>query len=302
MSRSTNLRFSLPLVMFFLVIFTLSQIACSDAQQSAAEKLLGGVSNRIDAVLEEPAELVFAGQIVNGENNWQNGYVVVLFKGEEEIARSVSGLRENPLVAKGPMDGVFELRVANDYKLTPSHVFTYTNNMKLEMETVSGLVGTQYVGGWLQELQPGAVQIIQVAEKQLRFTVVVLDMLQSDLPESHGPGRLAFNVKDNLLVTNVKTAEELAAEAETAVANITVTNQTNVQFSLTTDHSTTSVWNTRMIGYSGSLWDVWQNLVAGRNPNMSWETFRNAVSVYNPQLETDGYVFHAEKSYWLPLN
>ena len=275
--------FQLLIFSIILLLGTLSQAACSSTQQAAAETFLGSISNRVDDTLSQPTELVFSGQIVNDEGEWQNGYVVILFKDDQEVTRAVSGLRNSALTPSGPMDGVFELRIKNEYELTEAHPFYYTNEVQVEIKTVPGLVATQYLGAWLGKLNPKDLRIIKVPDKQVNYTIVVLDMKQETLPETHLPGRLAFDV-------------------DTGEMHIDVNASSNVpKFTSLANASSDSIWQTQMSGFSGTAEELWQLHLSAKVQNMSLETFLAVVTVYNPQLEADNLIFHKENTYIVPL-
>lgn len=291
----------LSLIVFLLGLLLLfSQIACSDIQQETVDSFLANVSGKIDATLEYPSELLFAGQIVDDNGEWQNDYVVVLFKEDKEVARTTSRLLDNALTDEGPMDGVFELRIPNEYKLTPEHKFQYTNKVTVTMATVPGMIRTQYVGAWLGELNPNEMQIIKVEEKQVQYTIVVLGLPLNELPESHSQGRLAFNVETKELVTNVQTEKEI--EAAKTVDSTNPAPQTSIQFKVFPSQNSGLEWRMQITGYYGNRWDVWERFIKGYVSGMDWETFQESVLVHNPQLESDGFVFYPDKSYLLPIN
>ncbi|MCP4419420.1 MAG: hypothetical protein GY805_22630, partial [Chloroflexi bacterium] len=155
MSRTTKFHATSLFILILLVFTTLfSQVACSSSQRIAAVNAAAAISNEVDAKLEEPSELVFAGQIETEDGRWQNNFVVVLFQNGEEKARTTSSLLDAPLSERGPMDGVFELRIRNEYKLSDTHIFYDQDSNETAMRPVSGMVGTQYIGIWYDDLNP----------------------------------------------------------------------------------------------------------------------------------------------------
>lgn len=301
MSRSNRVHSFFFLAGLLLLVSLLGQAACSLTQSEGVVQFGQVLNDEVSQSLAEPNDLVFTGQISAENGRWLNNYVVVLFKNGEEIARATSGLRENGLSPNGPMDGVFELRTRNEYKLTNSNAFFTTNGASIEMKLVSGLVGTAYIGTWFDGLKPGSIRVITVQEKQLEYAVVVLPMPLHELPESHRSGNL--RLEGELLVTTltggVGGGGELAVQA-TAVPQPTPVPQSNVQLVLLTGENDGSEWHLKLTGYYGNRWDVWERYVAGYGHSMSWETFKEAVLVYNPHLETDGFVFYPDKAYLLP--
>lgn len=303
MSRSNKVH---PIYFFaglFLLALLFSQAACSPTQREDVVRFGQIINEEVEKSLAEPNDLVFTGQISAENGRWLNNYVVVLFKNGEEIARATSGLRENGLSPNGPMDGVFELRTHNEYKLTNVTTFFLTNGTPIEMKQVSGVVGTAYIGTWFDGLRPGSLRVIAVPEKQLEYAVVVLSMPLHELPESHRPGNL--RLEGEMLVTTlpggagVGGGEDFAVQA-TAVPQATPVPQSNVQLILLPSRSNGQDWHLQLTGYYGNRWDVWERYVAGYGHSMSWEYFKEAVLSHNPQLESDGFVFYPDKVYFLP--
>lgn len=299
-------RYPSPLVLLFLVLTLLiTQIACSDYQRTAVTSLGAAISAEVDESLQTPDDLVFAGQISDASGLWQNDFVVVLFKNGEEVARTYSRLLDSPLSGLGPMDGVFELRFKNEYKLTTDHEFLQ-GAAPLSMRPVNGMVGQAYIGSWFH-LTPNSFLVIDVPDKQLKYTLVVLAMSLNEVPPSHQRGNLAFDNgrllinqqqnQQNLVVENVA---EMTTAVQTIIPTPTPIPPANIQLNLLPSRNNGQDWHLQLTGYYGNRWDVWEKYVAGRGVGMSWDTFKEVVLVYNPHLETDGFVFYPNKAYLLP--
>ncbi len=284
----------------FLGLLLLSQAACSPNQRTAVAQAAQVFSDEVDETLEKPSDLVFAGQIANDAGDWQNEFVVVLFKNGIEQTRTSSRLLNSPLSGKGPMDGVFELRVANDYELTLNHKFYDDANNQLQMSTIPGLMGTRYIGRWLGELNPNDIRVFQVGEKQLTYSVVVLPVTLDKLPDAYQPGRLRLNERTLLTDQTDESINGGLVSITTPAPQPTPVPQSNVQLVLLTGDNYGPEWHLQLTGYYGNRWDVWERYVAGYGHSMSWETFKEAVLVYNPHLEADGFVFYPDKTYLLP--
>ncbi len=303
MSRSTNFH---PTALFILVLLVFSalfsQVACSPSQRTAAVNAAAAISNEVDNSIENASEVVFTGQVEDENGRWLNGYVVVLFQDDVEVARSVTRLLDAPLSGKGPMDGVFELRVRNDYKLVGTHQFYDYDNNIIPMETMPGMLGNKYIGTWFSDLNPSDMRLVGIQDKQLEYIIVVLNYTQETLPENYKNGRLLLN---NGVLTATVTDE---VTVENSVGQIAAVSQppptppSNVQFTILPKSNGDLEWNLRMTGFFGNRWDVWENYIEGRAVGITWETFKESVLVHNPQLEADGFVFYPEKSYLLPLN
>lgn len=284
------------------ILILLSQAACTGPQLNAAGNALAVVNNEIDASLENASELVISGQVETEDGRWQNDYVVLLFQNGEEVARTTTRLLDTPLSGKGPMDGVFELRVPNNYKLTEAHDFYDQDGNLITMHPVLGMVGKQYIGIWYEDLNPKDMRTIAIPEKQLEFVLVVLQYTNDNLPDSHLQGNV--RLEGNVLITSLNEAvsDGTIAVQATAVPNPQPTPQSNIQFIVLPSSSDGLAWNLQMSGFYGNRWEVWERFIAGRVPGVTWESFKESVLVHNPQLEMDGFVFLPDKSYLLPLN
>ena len=158
-----------PTYLFLLIcglLLLFSQAACSPGQQTAMAHAAQVLSDEVNETLAEPTELVFAGQVEDENGRWLNDCVVILFKNGEEVARTTTRLMESSFTDQGPMDGVFELRIPNDYKLTLAHEFYLSNNNLMAMKTVPGMVGMRYLGTWFNDLNPNDFRVLSVPDKQ----------------------------------------------------------------------------------------------------------------------------------------
>lgn len=295
--------FSLPKVSFILFLLTLialmSQAGCTEAQQSAVNNATTNINAALDTTLETPKELVFAGQVETDDGEWQNEYVVVLFKNEEEIARTHTTMQDAHLSGKGPMDGVFELRIPNEYELTQNHNFFDINRNSVAMMPVIGTIGTQYLGIWYENLTPMDIRVVAIPDKQLRYSLAVLEHPLNDPLVSFEEDKLRLEFTDNNNSARIFALnDESNIEEETAVP--TATPQPAVELTIMPNANIGITWNVRLSGFFGNRWQVWEQFVAGRVPGLSWEQFKEIVLVYNPHLEADGFVFYPEKSYMLP--
>jgi hypothetical protein len=306
MSQAKKVHPSYLFVLICGLLLLFSQAACSPGQRMAMAQAAQAINNEVDETLAEPSELVFAGQVEDENGRWLNNCVVVLFKNGVEVIRTTSRLMDSPFSDNGPMDGVFELRIVNDYKLTLAHEFYLSNNNLMAMKTVPGMVGMRYLGTWFDNLNPNDFRVLSVPNKQAEYAVVVLPIPHDELPERYARGKLTF--QHGMLVIDQEVgggqggAEEIVVETETAVEPLPVASQPNVRFTVLPSRNNGKDWHLQMTGYYGNRWDVWEKYIAGRVPGMDWKTFEYSVLVHNPQLESDGFVFYPEKSYLLPFN
>lgn len=61
------------------------------------------------------------------------------------------------------------------------------------------------------------------------------------------------------------------------------------------------VWDRRVVGIEGDLWDCWQQYVQGKVVGLTWDGFRTALVAENPALAATG-AFRADQTYRLPRN
>lgn len=152
--------------------------------------------------LNNTSVLVFAGQISDANGIWRNDYVVVLFKNGIEIARTTSQLLDSPLSGQGPMDGVFELRIDNEFGLTSEDGYLQ-DGAPLTMIPVNGVGGQEYIGTWFVNLTPNSIRVIEVLEKQLEYSLVILPMPLDELPEDYSAGNLSLQGNTLLTISNL---------------------------------------------------------------------------------------------------
>lgn len=290
---------SAPLFSLLLGILLFSLAACSPDQRDALVQAAEVVSNEVDTTLAEPNELVFAGQVEDENGRWLNDRVVVLFKNGEEITRTSTRLRESSFTDKGPMDGVFELRTSNVYKLTVAHEIYHPNRALVPMSTTPGVMGIRYLGTWFEDLNPSDMRVLTVPDKQLEYAIVVLPMPQDEVPKNYAQGWLTF--QNGMLIIKSDTPDNGENEGKDQTAVPLPMPETNVQFTVLPSRNNGQDWHLQMTGFFGNRWDVWEKYVAGRGSSMSWETFKYAVLVHNPHLEDDGFVFYPGKTYLLPF-
>ena len=85
------LSFSLYLLLLSLILLS-SQVACSPVQDETILSLVETTNDEVDQSLQDPSDLVFAGQVESDDKEWQNGYVVVLFEDGIEVDRKITCL------------------------------------------------------------------------------------------------------------------------------------------------------------------------------------------------------------------
>jgi hypothetical protein len=61
-------------------------------------------------------------------------------------------------------------------------------------------------------------------------------------------------------------------------------------------------WSRQITNFAGSRWDCWTTYIQNQVQGITWEQFRDAALVYNPQLNADGRLFKTDKAYLIPIN
>lgn len=291
---------SFSLVLVLIILLLVSRSARTNLNSAIKE-----IGNAIDNVLvEQPSELVFAGQVEDEDGQLLNDYVVLLFQNGKEIIRTTSRKQESLLSDLGRMDGVFELRIPNAYKLNLADEFYNSNGTLISLNLISGLAETRILGIWLSKLKPNSLRVICLPDRQIELAIVVLGMTQKELPESIYSSNL--KLEGGVLVLNT---EERTDNSDTFTSDTLELQsidgycfQSNVQFTVLPSEAEGVGWNLQMTGYYGNRWDVWERFISRRVPGMDWETFEYLVLLYNPQLEADGFIFYPDKKYLLPFN
>lgn len=259
-------------LLFIGLIIFLAIYLYANIQREAVVAL----SEEINNSLVIPSDLVFAGQVSDADGKWLNDYVVVLFINGEEVARTISSLQDSPLSGRGPMDGVFELSTPNIYRLSLSHGFFQEDGNLVPFQAVAGLYRISYIGTWFN-LTPNSYRDIMVPEKQVQYSIVVLNQPVDELSEIYDQGALSF-----------------------ANGMVLINKADNVQFNILPNEPEGVTWNLQMTGFYGNRWNLWEKYISDHVPSLSWEVFRDSVLLYNPQLEEDGYIFYPDKTYLLP--
>ena len=104
-------------ILAFLGFFTLT--ACTPTQEDALIDAATKVSSEIDEVLVNAPQLAIAGKVTSPDGSrWLNDYLAIVYKDGEEVGRSISKLAEFPESGEGKHDGLFFIKIENNYDLT----------------------------------------------------------------------------------------------------------------------------------------------------------------------------------------
>lgn len=152
-------------------------------------------------------KLIFAGKIVNSRNHeWPNDRLVLIFLNGSEVGRGSTSLSEYPsstqrlsfssgnFSSNGMNDGVFQIAIDNNYGL---NVNIFRKEQDLPVKFFSGKatdntlfnrttdpnVDYKFFGTWLGELDEGTILRIPIKEKNIEYTIKVVEGDLSTLPQ-----------------------------------------------------------------------------------------------------------------------
>ncbi|MCP4425448.1 MAG: hypothetical protein GY803_13225 [Chloroflexi bacterium] len=286
----TSWRGKLRRILLILALLGLAAlIACTETQEDALIDTATRVSVELDEVLVEAPKLAFAGKITSRDGSrWLNDYVAIVYKNNEEIGRDVSKLEEFPESGEGKHDGLFFIKIQNEYSLTAVDLIPLHSN--ITFQDGSGVVGVRYIYTWTGEVQPGHRISVSVPSKRIEYTLVVIPMPLSELPAEFqaGPTELA----DNKIIAYAADGSPLELALDTPPTAVNPPSPGTGSVS----------WTRTVTGFHGSRWDAWLLYVSGQVAGITWEEFKDESLRYNPDLTTDGYVFQPGKEYLFPEN
>jgi hypothetical protein len=189
-------------VLIVAVILT----SCASQNSVSSEPTLdwAGASGLPDRSAYDYDGITFAGKVVNQNTGaWENDRLVLLFYKSKEIARAVTSTGEYRGVSQGIridnnlgiFDGLFVIHIPNTYELS-------TNNFDLSATSfVQASEGSYiYLMSWVDPFYEGDIREYYIAQKNIRYTLMVLPDAISQLPaEIQQPGSVAL-LEGNRLV------------------------------------------------------------------------------------------------------
>lgn len=284
-----------PIITLLILPLLLPLIGCASGFQ------LGQVG--VEVQYDNP--LVLAGLVENpDQSQWLNGYVVILFKDDQELRRVETQLNEFKPSGVGSQDGFFKFELPNEYDLSPNHTL-FKNGIELNLDTTAAegqAIGLVY--HWYGALRPGDMIRLEVPQKRISYTLKVMPMPAAELPADLQAAGSAQLHGSNVVAKAAQTGQA------TAVPPTSATNATNGQGggapptsagAGTAAAGTTAVsWNRTLTNFEGNRWEVWETFVLPHNPGLTWNQFEQDVLLHNPQLVQDQYVFRAHKTYLIP--
>ena len=204
------------------------------------------------------------------------------------MGRSISQLDDFPESGEGKSDGVFFVEFENAYEITAVDIVPPSPDFAFQ--DAPAVVGIKYIYTWLGEVPPGHRFNVAVPDKRIGYSLIVVPTPVDELPPEFLNSSTTLT-GDNTIVASDGTVLELTAVAPPPP---------------TLESSPVTVngisWSRPLTGFSGNRWQAWQQHVEGQVSGITWDEFKDDVLIYNPDLETDGFIFLAEKQYLLPQN
>ena len=122
-----------------------------------------------------PDQIRIAGHIENQSNSYPNNYLVILYRGNDELSRSITRHGNFDIDEKNePRDGYFELTVPNEFQLTRCSMLM---DFK-EGRNGSGLMQfgneTVYLWHYFVDIVAGTYQPLNIETDERKYTLVVL--------------------------------------------------------------------------------------------------------------------------------
>lgn len=196
------------------VLLSFALFACSDEGMRAMATASSAY---------EYAGFTFAGKVVNPNTGaWENERLVLLFFKSKEIGRSVTSTGEYTGVYyrqgrrvdgdTGIIDGLFVIHFPNTYELA-NYNFDFSKTSFIEAYENPGI----YLTSWLDPFYEGDIREYYIAQKNIRYILMVLPGAISQLPaEIQQPGSIAL-LDGNRLVAVDPNAPEPAPQS--AISN-----------------------------------------------------------------------------------
>ena len=279
------------LFILFLSAFT-ALFACTETQEGALIDAATKVSVELDEALVTAPQLAFAGKVTHPESGqWLNDYVAIVYKDGEEVGRDVSKLGEFPESGQGKHDGLFVVKVDNDYDLTAVDLVPPQPDMVFQ--DGRGVVGVKYIYAWVNNAPPGYSVNVSAPSKRIIYTLIVIPQPLSELPDEFQKGPTTLSANNSIIAFAADgTPSELSLNAP-------ISSQPVVD---PPPGSGGVSWTRAVTGFYGSRWDAWRQYVDGQVIGITWEEFKDESLRYNPDLTADGFVFQPGKQYLFPEN
>lgn len=123
--------------------------------------------------------ITFSGKVVNpSTGDWNNNRLIIVFKNSKEVARTTSAQGEFSGNGQGIIDGLFVVKVPNEYRLTLKELPNFSMRRASEEFWNPGMT----IYSWVPEVQEGNNVTVYIEPKNITYIIQVLDGDISTLP------------------------------------------------------------------------------------------------------------------------
>jgi hypothetical protein len=294
--------FTKVLIIVFITS-TIFLVACSAEPIEQFDRMISGVNQTASLNTQSTDSIILAGKVTDpATNKWLNDYLVIVFLNGEEVGRFISSLDKFENSGEGKHDGLFKVAFPNTYELTPETFFLRSDGDFMAVSTTP-----RYLYSWLGEMAPGSLIHIQVPDKQIEYAIKIMEAPVTELSEDYlARGQAQLTSTDQIVAPAIPEISEVgyggAENGAQVESNSTVEPNSTVELDSTTESimSQEVRWTRTLSGYYGNRYEVWERFVQPTIPGLSWNEFKEQVLIYNPQLVTDGNIFHTDKLYIIP--
>lgn len=128
-------------------------------------------------------DLTIAGKLVNSKTGeWPNDHLVLFFLKGKEIGRSITALGEFPKSQQGKHDGLFEIRVKNDYDLNLDLLNPDGGDSNSNKKKDWDIGDRNDYYRWVDQLEEGQTVQIPIPSKNITYVVKSITGDVSSLP------------------------------------------------------------------------------------------------------------------------
>ena len=291
-------------VLISIFIFSaLFLVACSADQFEEFDRRISGAGEPTSQTTQAAEGFILAGKVTDPvTEKWLNDYLVIVFLNGEEIGRHISTLDKFENSGEGKHDGLFKVAFPNTYELDSETFFLRSDGNYMAIATETGSLGNPlYLYSWLDEMAPGTLIRMQVPDKQIEYAIKIMEIPVTTMPEKYlARGQATLTNTDQVEAPEIPGPEISGTEnvgTGGAVNSVAIEQIATIKEE---EMSQEVRWTRTLSGYSGNRYEVWERFIQPTVPGLSWNEFKEQVLIYNPQLVTDGNLFHPNKLYIIP--
>lgn len=161
-----------------------------------------------------PSDIIFAGKVVNPQTHkWPDDRLVIVFQDDHEVGRGLTHLGEFPGGNLGVINGYYQVKIKNIYKLTLRQLNEAANNgQAFGLKEEGGFLGfgrVSYAYTWINETLEGSTISLPVKLKNITYVIKVLEGDARNLPVALIGGGAAKLAEDQTILVDVDPNLEL---------------------------------------------------------------------------------------------